>query len=229
VRIRTAVFASGGGSNLQALLDRYRHGGAAEIALVVSDREDARALRRAAEAGVATLHVPVRGRGDADVARDLLDALGSHGIGLIALAGYLRLVPAPVIAAYPDRITNIHPALLPAFGGRGMYGRHVHEAVLARGCRVTGATVHWVDEHYDEGRIIAQWPVPVLRGDTAETLAARVLRVEHLLYPAAIGAVARCLLEDTASAGGISISADTFRLMPSDEGLDAEIIGLSGQ
>jgi phosphoribosylglycinamide formyltransferase-1 len=102
-------------------------------------------------------------------------------------------VPAEVVAGFRGRIVNVHPALLPAFGGKGMYGRRVHEAVIAMGCRVTGVTVHQVDERYDEGRPIAQWPVPVLPDDTAETLAARVLRVEHRLYPLALERLALTL------------------------------------
>jgi formyltetrahydrofolate-dependent phosphoribosylglycinamide formyltransferase len=185
------VFASGGGSNLQALLDRFAHSANARVALVVSDRRDSGALDRAGRAGIDTVHIPVSGRDPADVARDTLDALERQHIGLIALAGYLRLVPPSVIHAFSGRMLNIHPALLPAFGGSGMYGMRVHEAVLAAGCRVSGATVHHVDERYDEGRIIAQWPVPVLPDDTAETLAARVLRVEHRLYPAVVDALVR--------------------------------------
>jgi folate-dependent phosphoribosylglycinamide formyltransferase PurN len=133
----------------------------------------------------------VSGRDPADVARLTLHALERQQIGLITLAGYLRLVPPPVIQAFRGRILNIHPALLPAFGGTGMYGLRVHEAVLAAGCLVSGATVHHVDERYDQGRIIAQWPVPVLPDDTGETLAARVLRLEHRLYPAVIDAFVR--------------------------------------
>src|SRR5690606_33730358 len=120
-------------------------------------------------------HVPVRDRDADDVARAMLDVLGEHDVDFIALAGYMRLVPAPVIEAFRDRIVNIHPALLPAFGGSGMYGQRVHEAVLAAGCTVSGATVHLVEERYDEGRILAQWPVPVLPDDSAQTLARRVL------------------------------------------------------
>lgn len=189
--VRLAVFASGGGSNLQALLDRFAHSTHARVALVVSDRRDSGALDRAGRAGVDAVHIPVSRRDPADVARDTLDALERQHIGLIALAGYLRLVPPPVIHAFAGRMLNIHPALLPAFGGPGMYGMRVHEAVLAAGCRVSGATVHHVDERYDEGRIIAQWPVPVLADDTAETLGARVLRVEHRLYPAVVDALVR--------------------------------------
>jgi phosphoribosylglycinamide formyltransferase 1 len=228
VSVATAVFASGGGSNLQALLDRFGRGGSARIALVISDREDAGALRRAAAAGVPALHVPVRDRAVEDVARATLAALRHHGIELVALAGYLRLVPAAVTVAYRDRMLNIHPALLPAFGGRGMYGRRVHEAVLAAGCRVTGATVHRVDERYDEGHILAQWPVPVLPGDTADTLAARVLHVEHRLYPAVLEAVAARRGGGRAPVRAGAGAPDTFRLGSADDGLDSEIIDLSG-
>jgi folate-dependent phosphoribosylglycinamide formyltransferase PurN len=123
-------------------------------------------------------------------AEQLEKLLGDHRVDLIVLAGYLRLVPRSVVGAYRGRIINIHPALLPAFGGAGMYGQRVHSAVIEQGARVSGATVHFVDEAYDRGPIIAQWPVPVLPGDTPEALAARVLRVEHLLLPRAACAVA---------------------------------------
>jgi phosphoribosylglycinamide formyltransferase 1 len=226
MRVRTAVFASGGGSNLQALIDGARRGGAAEIALVVSDREDSGALQRARAARVPALHVPVRGRAADDVAEETLAALDGHGIGLVALAGYLRLVPARVTSAFRRRMVNIHPALLPAFGGTGMYGERVHAAVLAAGCRVSGATVHWVDEEYDRGGIIAQWPVPVLTQDTPTSLAARVLRVEHRLYPATVDAVARTL---AGTGGGSQVrSADVFRLLASIDGIDAEMNELIG-
>jgi phosphoribosylglycinamide formyltransferase 1 len=228
VSVRVAVFASGGGSNLQALLDRFASGAPARIGLVISDRGDAGALQRGRAAGVPVLHIPVAGRPGEEVAGETAAALDAHGIELVALAGYLRLVPAPVIAARPGRIMNIHPALLPAFGGRGMYGRHVHEAVLAAGCRVTGVTVHWVDEHYDEGRIIAQWPVPVLPGDTAASLAARVLRVEHRLYPATVAAVAARLAGAAAPADAAAPDVDAvFRLARGDDALEQEIMGVS--
>jgi formyltetrahydrofolate-dependent phosphoribosylglycinamide formyltransferase len=184
------VFASGAGSNLQALLDRFANSAHVRVVLVVSDRKDSGALDRARRAGVDAVHIAVSGRDVEDVARDTLSALHRQQIDLVALAGYLRLVPESIIDAYRGRMLNVHPALLPAFGGAGMYGHRVHEAVLAAGCRVSGATVHHVDERYDEGRILAQWPVPVLPDDTARTLAARVLRVEHQLYPAVIDAIA---------------------------------------
>lgn len=192
--VRVAVFASGGGTNLQALLDHFdggRHG--ATVALVLSDRAEAGALERARRAGVSVRVVPVQDRPTAAATAETLEALESAGTELVALAGYLRLVPAEVVTRFAHRIVNVHPALLPAFGGQGMYGANVHRAVLRAGCRVTGPTVHLVNERYDEGRILSQWPVPVLEGDTAETLGRRVLRTEHALYPATVEWLARVL------------------------------------
>jgi formyltetrahydrofolate-dependent phosphoribosylglycinamide formyltransferase len=194
VTVSVAVFASGGGSNLQALLDHFeRDPRPARVALVVCDRPDAGALERAHAAGVPARVILVAGRSPDDVAGQTLDALEEADIGLVALAGYLKLVPRAVIARWRGRILNIHPALLPSFGGKGMYGHHVHRAVIDAGCLVSGATVHLVDERYDEGRPLVQWPVPVLRGDTPDTLAARVLRVEHVLYPLAVEMAARAV------------------------------------
>jgi formyltetrahydrofolate-dependent phosphoribosylglycinamide formyltransferase len=162
----------------------------ARVDIVISDRETAGALERARNAGVAAHVIRVRDRAPGDVASDMLALLEQHAIGLIALAGYLQLLPAAVVHRYPGRIVNVHPALLPGFGGAGMYGERVHTAVLASGARVSGVTVHFVDEQYDRGAILAQWPVPVLPRDTAATLAARVLAVEHRLYPLVIAALA---------------------------------------
>ena len=184
---RIAVFASGGGTNLQAIIDHFhsRPDPAARVELVVANRPGIGALDRAAAAGVAG--VTLR---PADTAPgELLRVLEEHRIDLIVLAGYLQLVPTDVIARCEGRVLNIHPALLPAFGGLGMYGIRVHRAVLESGARVSGATVHLVDDEYDRGMILAQWPVPVLAGDTPETLAARVLRVEHRLLPLTIEAL----------------------------------------
>ncbi len=190
---RLAVFASGSGTNLQALIDHFQDSDAAEVALVISDRAECGALDRARAAGIASHHIPVQTRPIAAVTADTIDALEAARVDLVALAGYLRLVPPDVVRRFHFRILNIHPALLPGFGGKGMYGRRVHEAVLRAGSRITGPTVHLVDERYDEGRIVAQWPVPVLDDDTPETLARRVLRVEHVLYPAAVEWLARVL------------------------------------
>lgn len=186
---RIAVLASGGGSNLQAILAHLDALGAdapAQVVLVISDRARAHALERARARGIATAHVP-RSAGD-DALEAALDAAHAD---LVVLAGYLRLIPEAVVRRWAGRIMNIHPSLLPAFGGHGMWGHHVHEAVLAAGARVSGATVHFVNEQFDRGAIIAQWPVPVQLDDTADTLAARVLAVEHRIYPWCVAAVAR--------------------------------------
>ena len=178
--VRAAVLVSGGGTNLQALLD---HAAPVAIARVVSSRPDAGALDRARRAGVPTTVL----RDPADPA-ELLGAL--EGADLVVLAGYLKLVPAAAVARFRWRMINIHPALLPAFGGPGMYGPSVHEAVLASGAALSGATVHYVDEQYDRGPIIAQWPVPVRPDDTAASLAERVLAAEHQLLPRVVRALA---------------------------------------
>ena len=187
---RIAVFASGGGSNLQALLDYLRARGDArcgDVALVVSNRPDAGALERARKAGIATAVLKSERAPDGC---DALDVLRSNRVDFVALAGYLKLLPKEILAEFPSRIINIHPALLPSFGGPGMYGERVHRAVLQSGATVSGATVHYVDEEYDRGAILAQWPVPVLADDSVKSLADRVLKVEHVLYPRVIDAVA---------------------------------------
>lgn len=191
-----AVFASGSGTNLQALLDRFGPDGhpdeAAAVRLVVSDRPGIGALERARAAGVETAVIPPGDYSDPSTfGRAILEVLRAHAIEIVVLAGYLRLVPPDVVAAFRSKMVNIHPAPLPTFGGPGLYGRRVHEAVLAAGLKVTGATAHFVDERYDTGPIIAHWPVPVFADDTPETLAARVLKAEHRLLPAVVSALAR--------------------------------------
>ena len=192
-----AVFASGAGTNLQALLDHEETGAAYHVAVVISNRQDAGALERARSAGRAARVISVKDRAPEDVGEETLRALEDGDVQVILLAGYLRMLPPSVVAAYPRRILNVHPALLPAFGGRGMYGHHVHEAVLASGAKVTGVTVHYVDEQYDTGAIVAQWPVPVHPGDDAGTVAARVREVEHRLYAAVVDHVCRALASGT--------------------------------
>jgi len=195
VSISVAVFASGGGSNFQSLLDHQSDDSPGRIRLLVCDRPEAGALDRARKAGVPAVVVPVKGRPLDEVGEAMLEILGRHEIDAICLAGYLRLIPPAVVRAFPRRILNIHPALLPSFGGKGMWGHHVHEAVLASGASFSGPTIHFVDEEYDTGSILAQWPVPVLAGDTPDTLAARVLAVEHILYPLAAEHLCRALEE----------------------------------
>ena len=183
--MRVAVAVSGRGSNLEALLRALGPDAPARVVLVLSNRATAGALELARAHGVPAEVLPE----PADAA-SWLARLERQRVDLLVLAGYLKLVPAPVINRYRERILNVHPALLPAFGGPGMYGRRVHEAVLASGARESGATVHLVDEAYDRGAILAQSRVPVLPGDTPDRLAERVLAAEHRLLPAVVLAAA---------------------------------------
>ncbi|WP_075165119.1 phosphoribosylglycinamide formyltransferase [Chthonomonas calidirosea] len=186
-----AVFVSGEarGSNMQALLDacmEQRIKG--EVRVVIGTRAEAPALTRAREAGVA-VHVvsPKKYEGQEEAyAHALLRLLRRYEINLVCLAGYLLRLPAPIVAAYSYRVLNIHPALLPLFGGKGMYGRRVHEAVIESGMKVTGCTVHFVDNDYDTGPILVQRAIPVFDEDTPETLAARLLPEEHRAYVEAV-------------------------------------------
>ncbi|MDB4887061.1 MAG: phosphoribosylglycinamide formyltransferase [Gemmatimonadetes bacterium] len=182
-RVRVAVLASGGGTNLQALLDYLAALGderALDLVLVASDRQDAGALERARRAGIPVSTIETARHPDAP---PLAMLLREHRIELVVLAGYLKLVPPDAIRAVHGMMLNVHPGPLPRFGGSGMYGRHVHQAVLDAGAATSGPTVHLVDEVYDRGPVLAHWPVPLLPNDDAPTLAARVLRAEHLLFP----------------------------------------------
>jgi formyltetrahydrofolate-dependent phosphoribosylglycinamide formyltransferase len=183
--LNVAVFASGGGTNLQALLDHQRKQDLWRIKVLLMNREGG-AEERAAAAGVPVRIVPTRERDDTDIAHDTLAVLDDFDIDVVLLAGYLRRVPQEVIDRFAGRMLNIHPALLPDFGGKGMYGMHVHRAVVESEATVTGATVHFVTAEYDDGAILGQWQVSRFPGDTAEDVAERVLQVEHRLYPAAV-------------------------------------------
>ena len=187
-----AVFASGRGSNFQAILSAIHHGQLpAAVRLVVSNKSTAGALEIARAHQIPAFHRAPSQYQSADAyVADLTNLLEEHGVDFIALAGYLKQLPAALVSRFRNRIVNIHPALLPAFGGMGMYGVHVHEAVLAAGVKVSGATVHLVDEEYDRGPILLQRTVEVLPDDTPETLAARVLKIEHVIYPEALAAFA---------------------------------------
>ena len=181
VSYRIAVAVSGRGSNLSALLRTLEGDSRARVVAVLSHNRDSggAALARAAMLPTAIFDDP------ADPG-PWLAVLGASRADLLVLAGYIKLVPPEVVTAYSGRIINIHPALLPKYGGPGMYGKRVHQAVIAAGETESGATVHLVTDKYDEGPILAQARVPVLPGDTAETLADRIIGVEHQLLPAAV-------------------------------------------
>jgi phosphoribosylglycinamide formyltransferase-1 len=188
---KIAVFASGRGSNFAAILEQIELGNIqAQVRCVLSDHVSPPVFDIAREHRIPTHWVSRKQFSDAaDYARFLIDLLESYGVELVILAGYLKLIPAPLVARFRHAIVNIHPALLPNFGGKGYYGLKVHEAVIHSGVKVTGVTVHLVDEHYDNGQVIAQEKVAVLSDDTPETLAQRVLEVEHRLYPEVVRAI----------------------------------------
>jgi len=195
---RIAVFASGTGSNLEALFEALGDRDDAAIVLVASDRPEASALGRARDRGVAAETI-----GDPADADEIGALLERHRIEWIVLAGYLKKVP--VVNRWRNRILNIHPALLPKFGGKGMYGRRVHRAVLEAGESVSGATVHLVDEEYDRGPTVAQREVAVEPDDTPDSLAERVLEVEHRLLPEVVIAAVE---------GRLAVEDDRVRLHP---------------
>ena len=185
---RIAVFCSGTGSNFKALFnairDRSLH---ADIVLCLSNRSTAGAMAFAREQQIPAVHLSEKQfESFDDFSEAMVATLRLHGVEAIMLAGYMRKVPEAVVKGWEGNILNIHPALLPKFGGEGMYGIHVHTAVLAAGEAESGATVHFVDEEYDRGEILLQGRVPVVAGDTPETLAARVLQCEHLVYADAL-------------------------------------------
>ncbi|WP_076792263.1 phosphoribosylglycinamide formyltransferase [Chlorobium sp. KB01] len=187
-KTRIAVFCSGSGSNFQAIFHALKKRAInAEIVLCLSNRSQCGSMEFARENGIATLHLTEKQFDSFEgFANAMVAYLKEKQIEIIVLAGYMRKVPDAVVDAFTDRIINIHPALLPKFGGEGMYGIHVHTAVIEAGETESGATVHLVNEEYDKGRILMQRKVPVLPGDTPESLAARVLACEHTLYPDAL-------------------------------------------
>lgn len=190
--IRLAVFASGAGSNARKIIEHFNKqpSGVAKVSLVVCNKPGAGVLDIAAAAGIETLIIEreqfLKGNG-------YVAELRNRGIGFVVLAGFLWKVPATLIEAFPRRIVNIHPALLPKWGGKGMYGAHVHNAVIAAGEPESGITIHYVDEHYDHGDTIFQARCPVSAGDTPEALAEKVHVLEHRHYPEVIEQVVRNL------------------------------------
>lgn len=193
--VNVAVLVSGGGTNLQALIDAKTAGSLpnAKLALVIASKPGVYALERAKAADIPT-EVVCRKDFDSQEAFDgaMLETLRRYDIGAVVLAGYLSIVGAPVVAAYPDKIINIHPSLIPSFCGAGYYGLRVHEAALKKGVKVTGATVHLVNEQYDDGRILLQKAVSVEEGDTPETLQKRVMQeAEWVILPKALDMITR--------------------------------------
>eukprot|EP00899_Mesostigma_viride_P002538 jgi/Mesvir1/12285/Mv00491-RA.1 len=193
---KLAVFVSGGGSNFKsihaAIVDGRISG---EVVVVVSDKVGCGGWEFARAAGIATVPFPApKKRAEDDnaeylTAEQLIATLRDHQVDYVLLAGFLKLLPSQLCAAYPHAILNIHPALLPSFGGKGFYGINVHKAVIASGCRFSGCTIHFVDEKYDNGVIVAQRVVPVEANDTPQQLAARVLQQEHQVYPHVVAAL----------------------------------------
>ena len=198
-KTKIAVLVSGGGTNLQALIDSVASGvlQSGEIALVLSGNRDAYALERAAKAGIATEIVVKKECADqADFEQKIIAALKKYGIELIVLAGFMNILSADFTERYPERIINVHPSLIPSFCGKGFYGLRVHEAALEYGVKVTGATVHFVTEIPDGGRIIAQKAVEIQAGDTPEILQKRVMeQAEWILLPQAVETVSAAMMK----------------------------------
>ena len=197
-RINIAVLVSGGGTNLQALIDAEKAGRvkSGRLALVISSKPDAYALVRAQEAGIPTEVVSKKQYGSEGMEKHIRRLLEMYGIKLIVLAGFMSILSREFTTAYEHRIINVHPSLIPSFCGEGFYGLHVHEAALAKGVRITGATVHFVNEIPDGGDIIEQKAVRVFDGDTPERLQKRVMRQSELkILPAATETVARKILK----------------------------------
>lgn len=198
-KTKIAVLVSGGGTNLQALIDSVASGvlQSGEIALVLSGNRNAYALERAAKAGIPTEIVVKKECADqADFEQQIMATLKKYGIELIVLAGFMNILSADFTNQYPERIINVHPSLIPSFCGKGFYGLRVHEAALEYGVKVTGATVHFVNEIPDGGRIIAQKAVEIQSGDTPEILQKRVMeQAEWILLPQAVETVSAAMLK----------------------------------
>ncbi len=182
-KIRLALLASGSGTNAENLIECFRRHSEINVSLVVSNNPEAYVLKRAKKAGIPYEVITKREWANRDA---VVDVFRAYNINAIVLAGYLLLIPAWFIRMYSNKILNIHPALLPHFGGKGMYGMHVHRAVIASGPEKSGISIHVVNEKYDEGEIVFQAEVPLHPGDTAESLAKRVQELEHKYYPTVV-------------------------------------------
>ncbi|MFC1606334.1 phosphoribosylglycinamide formyltransferase [Candidatus Latescibacterota bacterium] len=192
IRLRIGVLASGGGSNLQSIIDASENGSLlGDVVVVISNNSGARALNRARNHSIDALHISSVTAGSAEVAdAAITDVMKAYDVDLVVLAGYMKKIGSLLLDAYQCRIVNIHPALLPKFGGQDMYGMNVHRAVIEAGETESGPTVHFVDEKYDHGDIITQIKVPVMPDDTPELLQKRVLEQEHRIFPEAINTIA---------------------------------------
>jgi len=186
MRKRIAIFASGSGTNAEAIMQHFTNSESAEVALVLSNKPDAYVLERAKKFDVPTL---VLDRDTFKNSKDIVDRLKAENISLIVLAGFLWLIPAQMVKAFPNRIVNIHPALLPKYGGKGMYGMKVHQAVKDAGEKETGITIHYVNEHYDEGQIIHQAKCEVVAQDSPDDIAQKIHLLEHKHFPRVIAEV----------------------------------------
>ena len=187
--IRIGVLISGSGSNLQSIIDNIQSGYIpnAKVVIVVSSRSDAFGIKRAEKAGIKAVFIdPKQTSSSYEYSQEITDALVEHAVDLVCLAGFMRMIEKPVLEKFSGRIMNIHPALLPKFGGKGMYGHFVHEAVLQAGEKESGPTIHFVDDQYDHGPVILQRTISVLPEDTPDTLSERVLAEEHKIYPDAL-------------------------------------------
>jgi len=191
--LNIAIFASGGGSNTEAIIRHLKNHSNLTVKLIVSNRKDAGVLNRANQHGIETF---VFNRQEFRENKNITTKLASSKIDLIVLAGFLWLIPKYLIEAFPNRVINIHPALLPKYGGKGMYGRHVHQAVFDNKEKESGLTIHYVNQNYDEGNIILQARCQLLPTDQPEDIARKVLSLEHQLYPVVVEMVGRWVLEE---------------------------------
>ena len=196
-KLNLGFFASHGGSNMQAIIDACKSGKLdAKPCVVISNNSNSFALKRAQMEGIPHYHISHIKYPDNEEFQDIvIKVLDEHSVDTIVLAGYMKKLGDRVIEHYNGRILNIHPALLPKFGGEGMYGEKVHQAVLRSEEKVTGVTIHLVNTKYDNGRILAQREVPVLKGDTPDTLSKRVLELEHVLYPETLQKIAEGIIK----------------------------------
>ena len=189
---KIAVFASGSGTNAEKLFEKFQHHPEVRVALLLTNNPRAGAIARAERFGIP---VEVFSKDTLENTDQIISSLKQEEVNLIVLAGFMIKIPEHLIRAFPDRIINIHPALLPAYGGAGMYGRYVHEAVVAAGEAQTGISIHYVNEHYDEGRIILQVSCPIAPTDSLTNVAAKVQQLEHQYYPEVVEEIALTLRE----------------------------------